>query len=391
MKHSSIPFLDLKQQHAFLKPQLLQVFDAALDTAGFIGGAQVSSFETEFAAFCGNTEQRPVHCAGVGNGTDALRLALLALGIGPGDLVLTVPNTFIATTEAISHTGARFAFVDVDAETSLLDVALLERELTKRFATGKPEDRPRAVIPVHLYGQCADMTAIMALAGRFGLKVVEDAAQAHGATHNGQLAGSMGHAAGFSFYPGKNLGACGEAGAVTSTDAQVIETVRMLRDHGQGKKYFHKLEGMNGRLDAIQAGFLRVKLPHLAGWNENRRSVCARYDAAFARLPWLSPVRILPGNVPSRHLYVAHVKAPAGREALAEALKAQDIHTGLHYPHPLHLQECYAGLGLGLGSFPVAERLARELISLPLFPEMTPEQVERVIAAVLNFGNTLPA
>lgn len=391
MKHSPIPFLDLKKQQAPLKQQLLQVFDAAIDTAGFIGGEQVAAFEQEFGAFCGGTGQAPVFCAGVGNGTDALRLALLALGIGTGDLVLTVPNSFIATTEAISHTGARFAFVDVDPQTSLMDVSLLEAELVRRFASANAADRPKAVIPVHLYGQCADMTVIMALAERFGLVVVEDAAQAHGATHNGCPAGSMGHAAGFSFYPGKNLGACGEAGAVTSTSAEVIATVRMLRDHGQGQKYFHKLEGMNGRLDAIQAGFLRVKLPHLAEWNERRRSVCARYDEAFAALPWLEPVRILPGNLPSRHLYVAHVQAPRGRDQLAQALKDQDINSGLHYPHPLHLQECYTGLGLGPGSFPVAEKLARELISLPLFPEMTPEQITRVIDAVTHFGTTSPA
>lgn len=391
MKHSPIPFLDLKKQQAPLKRQLLQVFDAALDTAGFIGGEQVLSFEQEFGAFCGGNEQAPVHCAGVGNGTDALRLALLALGIGAGDLVLTVPNSFIATTEAISHTGARFAFVDVDPQTSLMDVALLEAELVRRCASARAEDRPKAIIPVHLYGQCADMTAIMSLAERFGLVVVEDAAQAHGATHNGRPAGTMGHAAGFSFYPGKNLGACGEAGAVTSTNAEVIATVRMLRDHGQSQKYFHKLEGMNGRLDAIQAGFLRVKLPHLAEWNERRRSVCSLYDEAFSGLPWLEPVRILPGNLPSRHLYVAHVKAPKKRDQLAQALKDQDIHTGLHYPHPLHLQECYAGLGLGPGSFLVAERLGQELISLPLFPEMTPEQISRVIDAAIHFGTTSPA
>lgn len=390
MSMNMIPFLDLKAQHAQLKPELLKVFDAALDTAGFIGGEHVAAFEREFAAFCGAGANRPLLCAGVGNGTEALRLALLGLGIGRGDLVLTVPNTFIATVEAISHTGAHFAFVDVDPATSLMDANLLEAELKRRFASPRAEDRPKAILPVHLYGQCADMTAILKLAEQYGLKVVEDAAQAHGASHNGHLAGSMGHAAGFSFYPGKNLGACGDAGAVVSADPAVMERVRMLRDHGQSRKYFHALEGMNSRLDAIQAGFLRVKLPHLAAWNESRRATALCYDAAFAKLPWLSAVRVMPGNVPSRHLYVVHLHAPADRDELARVLKEQDIHTGLHYPHPLHLQECYASLGLGPGSFPVAEKLARELISLPMFPGMTPEQVERVIAAVTAYGDKLP-
>ena len=379
--NAAIPFLDLPRQHAALKDELLAVMARALDTAGFIGGAEVAGFEAEFAAFCGPG----LACAGVGSGTDALRLALSALGVGPGDLVLTVPNTFIATTEAISHTGAQFAFVDVEPDTSLMDMGLLARELARRAASGGTDRMPKAVVPVHLYGQLADMTALMELSARYGFLVLEDAAQAHGASRDGHAPGSLGHAAAFSFYPGKNLGACGEAGAVVSRDPGLADTVRVLRDHGQAQKYLHRLEGANARLDAIQAGFLRVKLPHLAGWNKRRRALAARFDAAFAGLPWLRPVAIRPGSTPARHLYVIHVP---DRGALAAHLLDQGIHTGLHYPLPLHLQQCYAHLGLGPGSLPVAEDLARKLLSLPLFPEMTDAQAERIISTILKHEGT---
>lgn len=386
MHPNNIPFLDLKSQHAEIKIDLMRIMESAIDSAAFIGGEQVEKFESEFAVFCTGVEGKPLNCAAVGNGTDALRLALMALGIGNGDLVITVPNTFIATTEAISHTGARFAFVDVDAATSLMDVGLLAEELEKRFASFDPSVRPKAIVPVHLYGQCANMTEIMALAERYGIAVLEDAAQAHGAVHRGMMAGGMGHAAGFSFYPGKNLGACGDAGAVVSRSADLIDQVRMLRDHGQKTKYNHVIEGMNSRLDSIQAGFLRVKLSRLHDWNESRRTIAQRYDAEFASQDWLQTVGILPGNVPSRHLYVVHVVPPADRDALASVLKEQNIHTALHYPMPLHLQPCYEHLGYGRGAFPVAEKLARELISLPLFPGMTNEQIDRVVGAVKKFG-----
>lgn len=372
-----VPFVDLKQQHKALKPALLKVFEEALDNAAFVGGQQLASFETEFAAYCG-----VAHCAGVSNGTDALRLGLQGLGLAPGFLALTVPNTFIATTEAVTLAGGRFAFVDIDPHTSLMDMGLLEAELARRFSAADKAERPQVIIPVHLYGQCVDMDALSALAKKYDLLVLEDAAQAHGASFSGRRAGGLGHAAAFSFYAGKNLGGLGEAGAVTSADAKVIERIKMLREHGQKEKYIHRLEGSNARLDAIQAGFLRVKLEQLEGWNQRRRAIAQTYDQAFAGCGWVRPVAIRPQAIPSRHLYVIHLPQ---REALADHLKAKDIHTGLHYPLPLHLQECYAHLGLGRGAFPHSELAAEELLSLPLFPEMTGEQIQRVIDGVLSF------
>lgn len=372
---SPIPFLDLKGQHAALKEELLALFAQALDKAEFIGGGQVAGFEAEFAAFTGAAQ-----AVGVANGTDALRLALLGLGIGPGDRVVTVPNTFIATVEAISHCGAHPEFVDVEPDTCLMDPNRLETFLKARFTGGPAAERPRAVIPVHLYGQCADMTAIRELAARYEVLVLEDAAQAHGATHAGHPAGSMSPTA-FSFYPGKNLGACGDAGAVTTQDPALAERLRVLRDHGQTAKHQHQVIGCNSRLDALQAAALRVKLPHLPLWNTRRRAVADRYDAAFANLGWLRPVTIRANNLPARHLYVVHARE---REALQEHLSRQGVNTALHYPVPVHLQPCYAHLGHAPGSFPHAEASARELVSLPLFPEMDDDQVARVIAAVLS-------
>jgi len=376
--NDSVPFLDLKGLHAPLKAQLMEAFSSAVDHAAFVGGAELKAFESEFAAFCGVKA-----CVGVGNGTDALVLALQGLGLKPGFLALTVPNTFIATTEAVSMAGGRFAFVDVDSETSLMNTDLLTEELARRFASPDRSQWPQVLIPVHLYGQCADMDAIVRLAEQYEMVVVEDAAQAHGASWNGRKAGTLGHAAGFSFYAGKNLGALGEAGAVTTGDPAVAERVAMLREHGQREKYVHKLSGGNHRLDAIQAAFLRIKLPHLEGWNQRRRDISGTYDAAFAACPRIRAVKIRPEAEPSRHIYVVHTPH---RQALAEHLAARGIATGLHYPLPLHLQECYAHLGLGPGSFPVAERLASELLSLPLFPGMTAGQVKRVMDAVLEFG-----
>lgn len=369
--NETIPFMNLALLHKPLRQAFQSVFDQALETSGFIGGEQVRLFEEEFASFCSS----PI-CVGLGSGTDALRFALLALGVGPGDTVITVPNTFIATTEAISQTGARFEFVDIDPATSLMDMGLL----AKRLESGPA---PKAVVPVHLYGQCVDMDALLALSERHGFAIVEDACQAHGATWKGRLAGSMGHMAAFSFYPGKNLGACGEAGAVTTADEALAATVRTLRDHGQVRRYVHSMEGYNGRLDAIQAGLLRAKLPHLSRWNEERRAIALRYDRAFAGAPGVRPVAVLPGNESARHLYVVHV---ADRDGLASHLAARNIQSGLHYPIPLHLQECYAHLGYAKGSLPHAEKAAAELLSLPLFPGMTDAQVDRVAAEVLAFA-----
>jgi dTDP-4-amino-4,6-dideoxygalactose transaminase len=372
-----IPFLDLIAQHSPLKDELMQVMSGAIDSAGFIGGPLVSGFEADFARYV-----RTQYAVGVGSGTDALRLALMALGIGGGARVITVPNTFIATTEAISQAGAQIDFVDVDGDTCLMDPNSLEDFLKDCFAKSKPAERPVAIVPVHLYGQCADMDAITALAKRYELKVLEDAAQAHGATYKGKSAGGLGDAAAFSFYPGKNLGALGEAGAVTTDDRAVAEKVQILRDHGQSTKYYHGVEGYNSRLDAIQAGFLRVKLPYLDEWNDQRRQIAAIYDQSFAGDDEVRPVRIAPGNVSCYHLYVIRVRE---RGALQAKLKESGIMTGLHYPLPLHLQECYTPLGFGKGAFPRAEKAASELLSLPMYPSMRLEQAARVAQKIKQF------
>jgi dTDP-4-amino-4,6-dideoxygalactose transaminase len=390
MSTDAIPFLDLVTVHRELREELRSVFETALDTAGFIGGPVVQEFEREFSEFC----ESPF-CVGMASGTDALRLALVSAGVQPGDTVVTVPLTFIATTEAISQAGARPDFVDVDERNYTMDPeklrAYLETECTSELRTGRAVSKRtgspvRAVIPVHLYGQIADMDPILELAARYNLIVIEDACQAHGAEYfskkanRWRRAGSMGHAAAFSFYPGKNLGACGEAGAVTTNDGQLARRSRMLRDHGQSRKYFHDFEGYNGRLDAIQAGVLLVKLRHLAKWNEQRRERARGYDELFAASG--RPV-VLP-HVPSwsrpvDHLYVVRV---AERERLQKDLTAAGIGTGIHYPIPLHLATAYETLGFRPGDFPVAEQAASQVLSLPMFPELFPEQQRRVVTEV---------
>jgi dTDP-4-amino-4,6-dideoxygalactose transaminase len=394
MSQQSIPFLDLITCHRELEEELVQVFREGLRSAAFIGGANLEGFEREFAAFC-----RTSHCAGVSSGTDALRFALIAAGIRPGDTVVTVSNTFIATTEAISQAGARIEFVDVDPRTYTMDPARLRAYLetscirsteTGRLVSRRSGSPIAAVVPVHLYGQMADMDPILDLAAELGLIVVEDACQAHGAeyfsrrTQRWQTAGSMGHAAAFSFYPGKNLGACGEAGAVTTGDERIAAACRMLRDHGQSKKYFHDVEGYNGRLDAIQAGFLRVKLRHLARWNDERRARARAYDELFAGASGAVVLPYVPSwSRPVHHLYVVQV---AEREALQQQLAASGIGTGIHYPIPLHLQRAYAGLGLAAGTFPVTEALAPRILSLPMFPNLTTADQQRVVTEVLQFA-----
>jgi dTDP-4-amino-4,6-dideoxygalactose transaminase len=367
---TEIPFVDLPAQHRELRDELTEVFRAALDEAAFVGGRQVQAFESEFAAV-----GRFRHVVALSNGTDALRIGLQAMGIGPGARVVTVPNTFIATTEAISQAGAVFDFVDVDPATCLMDPNRLEDYLKRT--------RPACVIPVHLYGQPCDMDAISALARRYEFKILEDAAQAHGAAYRGRSAGALGDAAAFSFYPAKNLGACGEAGALVTADDAIAEQARMLRDHGQAERYLHRMEGSNCRMDAIQAGFLRVKLRRLPAWNEARRRLAARYDAAFRRLAGLRVVEIAPHATPARHLYVIHAER---RDALRAFLRDRGVGTGLHYPVPLHLQECYRRLGLGAGAFPHAEWSAERVLSLPLYPEMTEAQSDAVIGAVSEFA-----
>jgi len=385
-----IPFLDLLAPHRELRQELIDVFNSALDTAAFIGGSSVEAFERQFAEFCGVTE-----CVGVGSGTDALRFALVAAGIGAEDIVVTVPNTFIATTEAISQAGGRPVFVDVDERTYNLDPRKLQEYFEKacRFDVGKGSLIDRrlglkvtAVVPVHLYGQPADMDPILALAERYNVAVIEDACQAHGSEYLSRKdgcwkkAGSMGVAAAFSFYPGKNLGACGEGGAVTTNNAALAQKIRMLRDHGQSQKYYHEIEGYNGRLDAIQAAILRVKLGHLSAWNEQRRWSAAEYTKQLAGEAGV----VLPYE-PSwaravYHLYVVRV---ANRSEVQRCLAKADIGTGIHYPVPLHLQRAYARLGYNVGDFPIAEAVAPEIVSLPMYPGLKLAQIRRIAGRLI--------
>jgi dTDP-4-amino-4,6-dideoxygalactose transaminase len=393
-----IPFLDLVTPHQELREELCSVLATALQTAGFIGGPMVEEFERDFGSFC---EAR--YCVGVANGTDALRFALIAAGVQPGDIVITVPNTFIATSEAISQAGALPRFVDVDERTYNLDPAKLleyfELECCFDERTGRTLHREMgrpvtAIVPVHLYGQPADMDPILELAERYNTIVIEDACQAHGAEYYSRKdgtwkkAGSMGKAAAFSFYPGKNLGACGEAGAITTDDAELAHKLRMLRDHGQSRKYHHDMEGYNGRLDAIQAGFLRVKLNHLASWNEQRRACAKRYHELFAsQLADVTPPYEPGWTKPVYHLYVVRSQK---RDSLQRHLAEANIGTGIHYPIPLHLQKAYRGLGYREGDFPVAEKAAGEILSLPMYPGLQPEQQKRVAKGVAAFLDTLP-
>lgn len=372
-----IPFIDLASQHRALKGELTDVLSKAIDGGAYIGGEAVSAFEQGFAEMAGCK-----WAVGVGNGTDALRLTMLAMGVGPGSRVVTVPNTFIATTEAITQTGAQLSFVDVDPDTSLMCPNRLKDFLKKAFDEAPADQRPTAILPVHLYGQCADMDSIQTLAQEFDLPVLEDAAQAHGATYNDRPAGSLAKAGAFSFYPAKNLGGLGEAGAVTTNDPEIAETVRMLRNHGQKQKYLHEVEGYNSRLDSIQAGFLSVLLRHLPKWNEQRQMIADRYDQAFSSMAGVRAVKIRSENVPSRHLYVIHV---SDRDKLADRLRENAIGVGLHYPIPLHLQPCYKTLGLAEGDFLNTEKLAAELLSLPIFPGMTEDQADRVIEVVERY------
>jgi dTDP-4-amino-4,6-dideoxygalactose transaminase len=389
---NSIPFLDLVTPHVELEQELTEVFRKAIRTAGFIGGPMVEEFEKAFAAFCDTS-----YSVAISSGTDALRFALMASGVKPGDVVVTVPHTFIATTEAISQAGALPEFVDIDEQTYNMDPAKLKEYLKKECTiddagrliscrSGRPVT---AVVPVHLYGQMADMDPILELAERYRLVVIEDACQAHGAEyfsrkHNRWMkAGSMGRAAAFSFYPGKNLGACGEAGAATTNDAGIAKTMKMLRDHGQATKYYHDVEGYNGRLDSIQAGLLHVKLAYLAKWNAQRRERAAEYRLL---LKAVDRSLVLPCEPSwSRAVYHLYVVRTADREGLMEHLKKAGIGTGIHYPIPLHLQKAYASMQYSLGDFPVSEKAAAEIVSLPMFPQLRAEQQARVAAEISDF------
>jgi dTDP-4-amino-4,6-dideoxygalactose transaminase len=358
-----VPFLDLKAQYHSIKPEIDAAIGKILESSQFVLGEEVAGFEREFAAYCGAAEGIAVN-----SGTSALHLAFLAAGIGPGDEVITAPHTFVATVAAIRYTGARPIFVDIDPVPFNMDPAKVEAAITPRT---------RAIVPVHLYGQTADMDPILEIASRRKLVVVEDAAQAHGAKYRGRPAGSMGALACFSFYPGKNLGAYGEGGIVVTSNQEYARTIRMLRDWGQDRKYHHVLAGFNYRMEGLQGAILRVKLRHLEKWTGARRAHAARYGELLAdsglglvtEMPW------------ARHVYHVYAVRTREREALMKQLNEQGIQTGIHYPVPVHLQPAYADSAWGRGSFPHAEKAADEVLSLPMYPEMTDEQIQTVSQA----------
>lgn len=373
-----VPFLNLRAQHAPIADELQAAIREVIESSAFAGGPYVAAFEEDFAKFCGCK-----FAIGVGNGTDALWFALLALGVGPGDEVITVPNTFIATAEAVSFCGATPVFVDVDERTYTMDPNLLERAITPRT---------KAIIPVHLYGQTADMDPILSIASKRGIPVVEDACQAHGAKYKGRSAGSLGAAGCFSFYPGKNLGALGEAGAVVTNDPEVNALIRTLRDHGQIRKYHHSVIGWNGRMDGIQGAALKIKLKHLEAGNDLRRKRANEYDEILK--DGAGVICPLEADY-ARHVYHLYVLRIKNRDETLAKLAADGIDCGIHYPVPVHLQKAYGFMGLGPGSFPVAERCAKEIISLPMFPDLSKAQVdfvgEKLLGALLGNSHDMPS
>jgi dTDP-4-amino-4,6-dideoxygalactose transaminase len=358
-----VPFLDLKAHHQPIREQLDAAIRDVIDSSAFAGGPFVAAFEREFAQFCGSQ-----HAIGVGNGTDALWLSLLALDVGPGDEVITVPSTFMATAEAITYCGARPRFVDIEEQTYTMDPLLLEQAISPRT---------KAIVPVHLFGQCSDMDPILAIANKHGIPVVEDACQAHGALYKGKKAGTLGVLGCFSFYPGKNLGALGEAGGITTDDKQLAGRIQVLRDHGQHKKYYHSRVGWNARMDGIQGAVLSIKLKHLDVGNVRRRAHGLLYDQLLAGTPEI----ITPFEAPhNRHVYHIYAVRIQERNQILQALADKGISCAIHYPIPVHLQEAYRFLGCEEGSFPVAERCAEEFLSLPMYPELAKEQIQEVAA-----------
>jgi dTDP-4-amino-4,6-dideoxygalactose transaminase len=359
-----IPFLDLKSHHAALRTELDRAIKEVIDSGAFAGGLFVEKFERDFAAYCGSR-----YAIGVGSGTEALWLSLLACGVGPGDEVITVANTFMATAEAITYCGARPVFVDVNETTYTMDPAGLEDALGPRT---------KAIIPVHLFGQPADMDPILEFARKHNLFVIEDAAQAHGAKYKGQTAGTLGDAGCFSFYPSKNLGALGEAGAIITNDAELQEKVRILRDHGQVRKYHHDVIGWNCRMDGIQAAVLSVKLPYLESGNSLRRTHAMQYNRTFDGMGEV----ITPFEASyARHVYHVYAIRVEERDEVTRFLKERAIQCAVHYPVPIHLQKAYQDLGYKTGSLPISEQIARQFISLPMFPELTEAQISMVVLA----------
>ena len=364
MANVKVPYLDLKAQYQSIKPEIDAAIARVLESCQFVLGSEVAGFEQEFATYCGTTE-----CIALNSGTSALHLALLAAGVGPGDEVITVPFTFVASVAAVCYTGARPVLIDIDSRSFTMAPAAIEAAITPRT---------KVILPVHLYGQSADMDPIMEIARRRGLVVIEDAAQAHGAKYKGCPVGSIGDMACFSFYPGKNLGAYGEGGAVTTNNAEHARTVRMLRDWGQDRKYHHVLRGYNYRMEGFQGAILRVKLRHLDKWTEARRAIVSQYnqhleDAGVERpteMPW------------ARHVYHVYTLRTEDRDGVQAYLQAEGIQTGIHYPVPVHLQPAYADLGYGRGAFPHSEAAAAQVLSLPLYPELPSQAIAEVAAAV---------
>jgi len=384
-----VPFLDLKAQYESIKDEINDAIQQVLDSCAFAGGPFVEKFEKNFAEFC-----QCKHCVGVGSGTEALWLALLAFNIGPGDEVITVPNTFIATAEAITFAGATPVFVDIDEKTYNMDPKKLEEYLETRLQASKPpslhasrppslQTIPKAVIPVHLFGQMADMDPIMEIARNHGLYVIEDACQAHGAEYKGKPSGSIGDVGCFSFYPGKNLGAYGEAGAITTKNSELAEKMSMFRDHGQSKKYHHKLIGWNARMDGIQGAVLSVKLNHLPSWNHTRREKAVMYNDLLSEIDSL----ILPYEAnDAKHVYHVYAVRTQHRNALLKYLTDEGIYCGIHYPVPIHLQEAYSNSGIENSGLKVSERVSSELLSLPIFPELSDDQQKRVKDKIQEFN-----
>jgi dTDP-4-amino-4,6-dideoxygalactose transaminase len=366
-----VPFVDLAQQHLAMEEELRQVFTRVLERSSFILGPEVLQFEEDFAKYLNVS-----HCIAVNSGTAALQLSLLALGVGRGDEVITVANTFIATAEAISAVGARPVFVDVDPISYTMDPAAAQDAITSRT---------KALLPVHLYGQAADLDPLLAIARHNNLALVEDACQAHGATYHGRKAGTLGIAGCFSFYPGKNLGCLGEGGAVVTNDPGVAEQVRTLRDHGSVRKYEHSIPGYNFRMEGLQGGFLSAKLKYLDAWNARRRQAARKFDELLARSGLIPPAE-MPYAVHVYHLYVVQAEE---RDALRQQLSAAGVETGLHYPIPVHLQEAYSQLGYRAGSFPVTEDLSRRILSLPMHPCLSDGQIEHVASVLLKSRHCL--
>lgn len=364
----TIPFVDLKAQYHSIKPEIDEAVMRVLESAQFVLGPEVAAFEKDFAAFCGVE-----NALGVNSGTSALHLALLAAGVGPGDEVITVPFTFVATVAAIGYTGAKAVFIDINPVSFTMDPAKIESAITPRT---------KVILPVHLYGQCADMDPILSIAKKHNLIVIEDAAQAHAAEYKGKKAGSMGDLGCFSFYPGKNLGAYGEGGMVTTNNPEFVRTVKMLRDWGAEKKYQHVLKGFNYRLEGIQGAILNVKLKHLEDWSEARRSHAALYTKLLEGSAVQTPV-VMPYGIPVFHVYAVRT---TDRQGLMDHLTAQNIQHGIHYPIPVHLLPAHADLGYKAGDFPHSESAANEVLSLPMFAELTDDQVGIVCDAIQKWS-----